>query len=142
MGDALDGNPAGANEKSTENNVSKIQKDKLPISKEPQPQSSATKNTNQTTALQLPPDKLYHFFASHKVRRLCILARFVIILLICSIQKIHSIHGSISEAIARAAKDWLEDVRGLCGFFDVRSESYLSNNEYWLLSHVYVFIIG
>jgi hypothetical protein len=70
VGDALDGNPAGANEKSTENNVSKIQKDKLPISKEPQPQSSATKNTNQTTALQLPPDKLYHFFASHKVRRI------------------------------------------------------------------------
>ena len=32
-----------------------------------QSQRSATKNTDHT-ALQLPPDKLYHFFASHKVR--------------------------------------------------------------------------
>jgi hypothetical protein len=32
-----------------------------------QPQSSAAKTTDQT-APQLPPDKLYHFFASHKVR--------------------------------------------------------------------------
>jgi hypothetical protein len=41
----------------------------------------------------------------------------VILLLI---QKMHSVHGSISEAIARAAKDWLEIARGLRGFFDVR----------------------
>jgi hypothetical protein len=32
-----------------------------------QAQSSATKKKDQT-ALQLPSDKLYHFFASHKVR--------------------------------------------------------------------------
>ena len=32
-----------------------------------QPQSSATKNTDQA-ALHLPPGKLYYFFASHKVR--------------------------------------------------------------------------
>ena len=41
------------------------------ISKSPQqqmqPQISAAKNIEQST-LQLPPDKLYHFFASHKVR--------------------------------------------------------------------------
>ena len=79
VGDALDANPAGAKEKATEENVSKIQKAKLlPISKEQtQRESSATKNTDHT-ALQLPPDKLYHFFASHKVRsifELCVLAR-------------------------------------------------------------------
>jgi hypothetical protein len=69
VGDALDANPAGPNEKkATEENVSKIQTAKLPLSKEQtQRESSATKNTDHT-ALQLPPDKLYHFFASHKVR--------------------------------------------------------------------------
>ena len=43
-----------------------------------QPQSSATKNIDQMIALQLPPGKLYHFFASHKVRsvfELCVLFR-------------------------------------------------------------------
>ena len=76
---ALDANPAGVNEKkAAEENVSKIQNAKLPISKEQtQRESSATKNTDHT-ALQLPPDKLYHFFASHEVRsifELCVLAR-------------------------------------------------------------------
>jgi hypothetical protein len=55
--------------------------------KQTQPQSSATKNIDQMIALQLPPGKLYHFFASHKVRsvfELCVLFRlYVIILLIC-----------------------------------------------------------
>ena len=78
---ALDANPAGANEKkATEENVSKIQKAKLPLSKEQtQRESSATKNTDHA-ALQLPPDKLYHFFASHKVRsifELCVFWRFL-----------------------------------------------------------------
>jgi hypothetical protein len=62
VGDALDANPAGAKEKATEENISKIQK-----AKQTQRESSATKNTDRT-ALQLPPDKIYHFFASHKVR--------------------------------------------------------------------------
>jgi hypothetical protein len=48
-----------------------------------QRQDSATKNTDP--ALQLPPDKLYHFFASHKVRRsfkLCVFGSFVFYLLL------------------------------------------------------------
>jgi hypothetical protein len=67
VGDALDANPAGANEKTAEGEVSKNAK--LPTSKEQQtqPQSSATTSTDHTTALQLPPDKIYHFFASHRV---------------------------------------------------------------------------
>ena len=65
---ALDANPAGVKEQATEENVSKIQTAKLPLSNEQtQRESSATKNTDHA-ALQLPPDKLYHFFASHKVR--------------------------------------------------------------------------
>ena len=88
-----------------------------------QPQGSANKHTDQAV-LQLPPNKLYHFFASHKVRSsfrvvcLC-LGGFVCVILLL-IQKMHSVHGSISEAIARAAKDWLEIARGLRGFLDVR----------------------
>ena len=33
-------------------------------------QQTQPTNSAKHTALQLPPDKLYHFFASHKVRRL------------------------------------------------------------------------
>ncbi len=81
------------------------------------------------------------------------LARLYVILLL--IQKIHSVHGSISEAIARGAKDWLEDVRGLRGFFDVcgqlttKTHSHLnvslfslSNKKNTGLSHLYVLLIG
>jgi hypothetical protein len=48
-----------------------------------------------------------------------------VIILLIAIQKIHSIHGSISEGLARAAKDWLEIARGLRGFFDVRLDNKL-----------------
>ena len=49
----------------------------------------------------------------------------------------HSVHGSISEGLARATKDWLEDVRGLHGFFDVRAQT---NNENTGLTHLYVLL--
>jgi hypothetical protein len=89
------------------------------------PGKKTTEEELLVTDLSLPPDKIYHFFASHKVGSfLECLARCVG--LVCdsfaSIQKIHSMHGSLSEAIARGAKDWLEAVHGLCGFFDVRAD--------------------
>jgi hypothetical protein len=49
-----------------------------------QPQSTATKNTDQAS-LRLPPGKLYYFFASHKVRSafdLCVLAYLYVICLL------------------------------------------------------------
>jgi hypothetical protein len=95
----------------------------IPPTKHQMQKSSATKHSE--AALQLPPGKLYHFFASHKVRsvfELCFGSIVCDSLLICCVQKMHSVHGSISEAIARAAKDWLELARGLCGFFDVSAD--------------------
>jgi hypothetical protein len=83
------------------------------------PSAHAQQQNAEHTTLSLPPGNLYHFFASHKVS--CFVGSLMfLILCLSAIQKTHSVHGSISEAIARAAKDWLEDVRGLCGFFDVR----------------------
>ena len=34
------------------------------------------------------------------------------------IEKVHSVHSTAQEALARAAKDWFED-RGIISFFDV-----------------------
>jgi hypothetical protein len=58
---------------------------------------------------------------------------------VAAIQKIHSVHGSNTEAIARAGKDWLEAVHGLLGFFDVRADLISENTGFF---HLHVLLLG
>ena len=74
-----------------------------------------TSQFQQASTTELPPD-FFHYFCSHKV---CWNYYYLLWFTRDLRQKTHSVNGSSSEALARAAKDWLEIRNGFLGFFDV-----------------------